>query len=57
MASVQEARAADKGVRSAFYPAISFDPSVVTREHTSANMNSNPNFLQRHHQHQLPAAV
>jgi outer membrane protein, multidrug efflux system len=38
MASVEEARAAAKGVKSAFYPAISFDPSV-TREHTSANSN------------------
>jgi multidrug efflux system outer membrane protein len=42
MASVEEERAAAKGVRSAFYPAISFDPSV-TREHTSANANINPN--------------
>jgi outer membrane protein, multidrug efflux system len=38
MASVEEARAAAKGVKSAFYPVISFDPSV-TRERTSANEN------------------
>jgi len=39
MASVEAARAAAKGVKSAFYPAISFDPSV-TRQHTSANTNT-----------------
>jgi len=43
MASVQQARAAAKGVKSAFYPALSFDPSV-TRSHTSANTNPNPAF-------------
>jgi multidrug efflux system outer membrane protein len=42
MASVEQARAAAKGVQSAFYPVISFDPSV-TRSHTSAN-ESTSNF-------------
>jgi len=40
MASVEQERAAAKGIMSAFYPVISFDPSV-TREHTSANVNVN----------------
>ncbi len=39
MASVEQARAAAKGVKSAFFPVISFDPSV-TRSHTSANNNA-----------------
>jgi len=37
MANVEQARAAARGVKSAFYPNISFDPSVI-RSRTSANV-------------------